>query len=94
MNADIQSCLSYQVDQDLPWAKIRWKCKSSFSADDILKYFSYFSQITGFDISYNGDNLHERSNSVFWGKKIRKNINLSYAELTKRVIKVKIFQIM
>ena len=37
-----------------------------FSADDTVKYFSYFSQKTGFDIS--GDNLHEVSDSIFWEK--------------------------
>ena len=31
----------------------------------MLKYFSYFYQKTGFDISCN---LHEMSNSVFWEK--------------------------
>ena len=43
-----------------------------FSADKILKYFSYFSQETGFDISCKfvstGDNLHEMSNIVPWEK--------------------------
>ena len=42
-----------------------------FSAGDILKYFSFFSQETVYDIScklspMDGDNLHEMSNPVFW----------------------------
>ena len=39
-----------------------------------------------------GDNLHERSNHVFWGKKKkkRKNItNLSSAELAQNVVNIK-----
>ena len=39
-----------------------------YSADDTLKYLSYFSEKTGFDISCSvstGDNLHEMSNPVF-----------------------------
>ena len=39
----------------------------NISADDALKYFSYFSQKTGFDISYE-DNLHEMSTRIFWEK--------------------------
>ena len=38
-----------------------------FSADDILKYFPYFSQKTGLDISI-GYNSLEMSNPVFWKK--------------------------
>ena len=38
------------------------------AADDILKFFSYFSKKKGFDISCNGDNLHEMSNPVFLEK--------------------------
>ena len=43
-------------------------------ADNILKYFSYFSQKTGFDILCKLSpveticNLHEMSNLVFLGK--------------------------
>ena len=40
-----------------------------FSADDILKYFPYFSQKTGLDISI-GYNSLEMSNPVFWKKNI------------------------
>ena len=39
-------------------------------ADDLLKYFLYFSQKTGFDISYRlsqETTLHDRSVPVFWG---------------------------
>ena len=47
-------------------AKALWV---KFSADDILKNFSYFSQKTSFDIfQANGDNLHEMSKPIFWEK--------------------------
>ena len=68
------------------WVKI--------SADKILKYFSYFSQKTGFEFSCklspmeNGVILHDKSNPVFW--KNSKNVtNLSSAEFAQRVVKVK-----
>ena len=38
-------------------------------------FLYYFSQKTGFDISWklsHGDNLHEMSNPVFWKKKKKK----------------------
>ena len=38
------------------------------SADNILKYFSYFSQKTGFDILCKGNSLHEVSNPIFYEK--------------------------
>ena len=38
-----------------------------YSAEDTLKYCSYFSQKTGLNIS-NGDNLHEISNPIFLEK--------------------------
>ena len=60
-----------------------------FSADNILKYFSYFIQKTGFDIVSNGINLHEISNPVFEGKNKKNVINLLPAELAHRVEKVK-----
>ena len=56
-----------------------------FSVTDILKYFSYFSKKTGFDISCK---LSLMSNPVFW--KNKKTItNLSSAELTQSVVKIK-----
>ena len=67
-----------------------------FSADDILKYFSYFSQKLRFDISckFSQDNLHELSNllcancfPISWGGE-RNIINLSCAEFVQRVEKV------
>ena len=63
-------------------------------ADDILKYLLlFFFPEIGSDISCNSlqrDNLHKMSNPFFWGKKKRKKkiINLSSAELSKRVVKV------
>ena len=38
------------------------------SADNILKYFYYFSQKTGFDILCKGNSLHEVSNPIFYEK--------------------------
>ena len=58
-----------------------------------LNFFFFFHFFPGkrtchfFQIVSIGDNLHEMSNPVFWDKK---NINLSSAELAKRVVKVKI----
>ena len=46
----------------------KWLFPVKFSADNIWKYFSYFSQKTEFDISCNGDSLHEMSIPVFWEK--------------------------
>ena len=37
----------------------------------------------------NGDNLHEMSNPVLWGKNKNNVINFSSAELAQRVIRVK-----
>ena len=56
-----------------------------FSADSISKYFSEFSQKTGTDTSckLSPNNLHEMSNLVFLE---------IYAELAKRVVKVKLFK--
>ena len=47
-------------------------CRVKISADDILKYFSYFSQKIGFE---HGDNLHAMSNPIS-GKKNKKNISV------------------
>ena len=38
----------------------------------------------------NGDNLHEMSNPIFWGKKYENITNLSSAELAQKVVKVKV----
>ena len=47
-----------------------------------IEIFSYFS--------CNGDNLHKMSNPVFWEKyKKIPSINLSFADLAQRVVKVK-----
>ena len=44
-------------------------------------FFSYFSQKTVlFHISYNGDNLHEMSNPVFWKQNVK---NISKCHLLK-----------
>ena len=61
-----------------------------FSADDILKYFSYFSQKTGYDISckLSPNNLHEMSNPVFGGK-IRNMSSICHLLKMPRVVKVK-----
>ena len=50
-----------------------------FSADDILKYFSSFSEKTGFDISC----------PILFSRKNKKNITkLPSAKIAKRVVKV------
>ena len=57
----------------------------------MLKYFSYFSQKTGFDISCKLSPIKTicmKCQILFSGKN-KKNINLSSAELAKRVVKVK-----
>ena len=61
------------------------------SAYGILKYFSYFSMKTALAfhlIVYNGHNLHEMPNPVFWKNK-KYIINLSSADFAQRVEKVK-----
>ena len=45
----------------------RFSYSVKLSADDILKYFSYFSQKIGFDV-FLGDTLHEVSMVYFLGK--------------------------
>ena len=63
-----------------------------FSSDDILKYFSYFSQKTGFDIScmkcqilFSG----MKCQILFSGKSKKNITTLSSAELAQSVVKVK-----
>ena len=61
-----------------------------FSADDILKCFSYFSQKTGFDISCKLSPLETicMNCQILFSGKTRKNIiSLVSAELAKRVVK-------
>ena len=63
-----------------------------FSADDILKYFSYFSQKTGFDISCKlslKETICMKCQILFSGKNKKNNIILSSAENAQRVLKVK-----
>ena len=60
-----------------------------FSADSILKYFSYFSQEKGFDISCKLSPLETifmKCQILFSGKYKKNIINLSSAELAKRVV--------
>ena len=55
-----------------------------FSADDILKCFSYFSQKTGFDISCKLsliETICMKYQILFYGKNKKNIINLSSAEL-------------
>ena len=59
-----------------------------FSAENILKYISYFSQKTGFDISCKLSPLETicmKCQMLFSGKN-KKNISLSSAELAQRVV--------
>ena len=57
-----QTCLKTHCLCLVVWVRI---------SADILKYFSYFSQKTGFDFSCKlyGDNFHDMSVPVFWGEK-------------------------
>ena len=62
-----------------------------FSADDILKYFFYFSQKTGYDISCKlspKETICMKCQILFFGKNKKKIINLSSAENVQRVVKV------
>ena len=67
------------------------KClKIEYMADDILKYFSYFSQETGLDISCKLaliETICMKCHICFGGNK-KNIINLSFVELAQ-VIKVK-----
>ena len=65
----------------------------NFSADDILKYFSYFSQKTGYDISCKlspKETICMKCRILFSGKNKKNIINLSSAENAQRVVKVKL----
>ena len=67
-------------------------CWKKFSADSILKYFSYFPQKTGFDISCKLSPLETicmKCQTCFWGKIREKIYQLPSAELAQRVVKVK-----
>ena len=55
-----------------------------FSADNILKYFSYFSGITGFEISCK----FSPCQNLFPRKNKEKIINVLSADLAQRVVKV------
>ena len=61
------------------------------SADDILEYFSYFSQKTTFDISCKLSTVKTicMKCQILFSWKNKKNINLSSAKLDQRVVKVK-----
>ena len=60
------------------------------SADDILKYFSYFYQRTG--LAFHANSLLVRmSDPVFWVKKRKKCqfvVNLLFAEFAQKMVKV------
>ena len=83
------------------WHKQNWYIQSNplyrlalwvkFSADNILKYFSYFSQKTGYDISCKlspKETICMKCQILFSGKNKKNIINLSSAENAKRVVKV------
>ena len=63
-----------------------------FSADDILKYFSYFPQKTGYDISCKlspKETICMKCQILFSEKNKKNIINLSSAKNAQRVVKVK-----
>ena len=60
-----------------------------FSAENILKYISYFSQKTGFDISCKLSPLETicmKCQMLFSGKNKKNIFSLSSAELAQRVV--------
>ena len=58
-----------------------------FSAGNILKYLSYFSQKTGFDISCELSQTRMKG-QILLSRKNKKNVtNLSSAELDQRMVK-------
>ena len=61
-----------------------------FSADNILKYFSYFSEKTDFDISCKLSPMETVciKCQILFSRENKKNINLPSAELAQRVVKV------
>ena len=76
--------LSGKEKKNLLWVK--------FSADDILKYFPYFSQKTGFDISCKLSPMETiciKCKILLSGKKKKNITNLLSAENAQRVVKVK-----
>ena len=62
-----------------------------FSADDMLKFFSYFFQKTGFDISCKLSPMETicMKSQFLFSVKNKENINLLSAELAQRVEKLK-----
>ena len=73
LEAEFSTWVSLSHNQHLHMTK-RLALWVKFSADDILKYFSYFSQKTGFDISCKLSPLETicmKCQILFWGK-IRK----------------------
>ena len=73
------------------WVKLIIALWVKFSADDILKYFSYFSQKTGYDISSKlspKETICLKCQILFSGKNKKNIINLSSAENAQRVVKV------
>ena len=60
-NINILKCNNHHSLIFASWVKI--------SADDNLKYFPYFSQKVGFNISNKLDNLPEMLYPIFWGIK-------------------------
>ena len=64
-----------------------------FSADDILRYFSYFSQKIGFDIACKLSPRRQFACNVdayFSEKKVKENtLKMSSAEFAQRMVKVK-----
>ena len=74
---------------DLTYLSLRLALWVKFSADNILKYFSYFSKKTGYDISCKLETICMKCQILFFGKNKKNIINLSSAENAQRVVKVK-----
>ena len=80
--------LIIMVSTDLSYSCLA--CWVKFSADDLLKYFSYFSQkiCSRFQANCLQWRKFSIKSQILFSWKNQKNINLSPAEITQRVVKI------
>ena len=77
------------MHRDMLW---RWCGNMRWHAIALVRYFSYFAQKTGFDISYKLSSLETiftKYQNWFSGKSKKNIINLSPAEFAQRVVNSK-----
>ena len=68
---------------------------ANFSADDILKHYSYCSQKTGFDTSCKlspRETISMKCQILFSGKNMNNITNVYADELAQRAVKVSVFE--